>query len=65
VFFETGAHDLLAPSDTVRKVVAELLADMHTAGVLTAPGEDQRLTDYGRRVAVTAIRARAMQGVEQ
>jgi hypothetical protein len=65
VFFETGAHDLPAPSDTVREVVAELLADLYTVGVLTAPGEAQRLTDYGRRVAVTAIRARAMQGVEQ
>jgi hypothetical protein len=65
VFFETGTHDLPEPSDTVREVVAELLADMHTAGVLTAPGEHQRLTDYGRRVAVTGIRARAMQGVDQ
>ncbi|MFC4853110.1 hypothetical protein [Actinophytocola glycyrrhizae] len=65
VFFETGAHDLPGPSDTVREVVAELLADMHTAGVLTAPGEHQRLTDYGRRVALAGIRARAMQGAEQ
>lgn len=65
VFFETGEHDLPAPSDTVREVVAELLADMHTAGVLTAPGEHQRLTDYGRRVALTGIRARAMQGEDQ
>lgn len=65
VFFETGAHDHPAPSDTVREVVAELLADMHTAGVLTVPGDHQRLTDYGRRVALTGIRARAMQGVDE
>ena len=65
VFFETGAHDRPEPGDTVREVVAELLADMYTAGVLTAPGEHQRLTDYGRRVVLTGIRARAMQGVEQ
>jgi hypothetical protein len=65
VFFETGAHDVPAPSDTVREVVAELLADMHTAGVLTAPGKDQRLTDYGRRVALSGIRARAMQGADE
>lgn len=65
VLFETGAHDLPAPSDTVRAVAGELLADMHTAGVLTAPGDHQRLTDYGRRVALTGIRARAMRGVDE
>ena len=65
VFFETGAHDRPEPSDTVREVTGELLADMHTAGVLTAPGEHQRLTDYGRRVALTGIRARAMRGVDE
>lgn len=65
VFFETGAHDLPGPSDTVREVLAELLADMHTAGVLTAPGEHQRLTDYGRRVALSGIRARAMRGADE
>jgi hypothetical protein len=65
VFFETGAHDRPEVSDTVRVVAAELLADMHTVGVLTAPGEHQRLTDYGRRVALTGIRARAMRGVDE
>lgn len=65
VFFETGAHDRPDPSDTVRAVAGELLADMHTAGVLTAPGEHQRLTDYGRRVALAGIRARAMRGVDE
>ena len=65
VLFETGAHDLPEPSDTVRAVARELLADMHTAGVLTAPGDQQRLTDYGRRVALTGIRARAMRGVDE
>jgi hypothetical protein len=65
VFFETGADDSPSPSVTVREVVAELLADMHTAGVLTAPGEDQRVTDYGRRVVLTGIRARAMQGADE
>lgn len=65
VFFETRRHDDPEPSDTVREVVAELLADMHTAGLLTAPGERQRLTDFGRCVALNGIRTRAMQGVDE
>jgi hypothetical protein len=64
VFFETRLHDAPGASDTVREAVAELLADMHTAGLLTAPGGPRRLTDFGRRVALTGIRKRAMQGVD-
>jgi hypothetical protein len=58
VFFETRESDAPTPSDTVRRVVAELLADMRTAGLTTG----DRLTDFGRRVALTGIRMRAMQG---
>lgn len=65
VFFETGFHDAPSPPATVREVVAELLSDMHTAGVLTAPGDQQRLTDYGRRVALTGIKTRAMREVDE
>jgi hypothetical protein len=60
VIFESGRSDHPSPSDTVRTVVGELLADMHTAG-LTAGADEQRLTDFGRRVALTGVRMRAMQ----
>ena len=63
VFFETGQSDHPNPSDTVRVVVGELLADMHTAG-LTTGTDEQRLTDFGRRVALTGVRMRAMQDPE-
>lgn len=63
VFFETGRSDHPNPSDTVREVVGELLADMHTAG-LTTGTDEQRLTDFGRRVALTGVRMRAMQDKE-
>jgi hypothetical protein len=62
VFFETARSDAPSPSDTVRETVGELLADMRTAGLVTADG--QRLTDFGRRVALTGVRMRAMQGTE-
>jgi hypothetical protein len=57
VFFETGRSDYPGPSDTVRKAVDDLLADMRTAGIVTG----DRLTDFGRRVVLTGVRARAMQ----
>lgn len=60
VFFETGRSDAPTASDTVRMAVDELLADMATAGVTS----DNRLTDFGRRVALTGVRMRAMQGTE-
>lgn len=60
VFFETGQSDAPAPDDNVRMVVDELLADMTTAGVTTG----DRLTDFGRRVALTGVRMRAMQGTD-
>jgi hypothetical protein len=60
VFFETGRTDHPGPSDTVRTAVEELLADMHTAGILT----DNRLTDFGRRMVLTGVRARAMQSAD-
>jgi hypothetical protein len=63
VFFETGRSDHPNPSDTVREVVGELLDDMHTAG-LTTGTDEQRLTDFGRRVALTGVRMRAMQDKE-
>jgi hypothetical protein len=65
VFFETRRSDSPAPGDSVRAKVTALLADMHTASVLTAPGVDQRLTDFGRRVVLTGLRTRAMQGVDE
>jgi hypothetical protein len=65
VFFETRGHDDPQPSDSVREAVAGLLADMHTAGLLTAPGEQQRLTDFGRLVVLAGLRTRAMQGVDE
>jgi len=57
VFFETGRSDHPGPGDTVRMAVDELLADMRTAGILTG----DRLTDFGRRMVLTGVRARAMQ----
>lgn len=60
VFFETARSDHPNPSDTVRAAVDELLADMRTTGIVT----DDRLTDFGRRVALTGVRARAMQTTE-
>ncbi|MFL6118286.1 hypothetical protein, partial [Actinophytocola sp.] len=60
VFFETGQSDAPAPSDTVRRVVADLLADMRTAALVTG----DHLTDFGRRVALTGVRARAMQSTD-
>lgn len=60
VFFETRQSDAPGPSDTVRRAVAELLADMRTAGLMTG----DRLTDFGRRVALTGVRMRAMQGTD-
>jgi hypothetical protein len=65
VFFETRRSDVPEVSDTVRQKVTALLADMRTATVLTAPGPDQRLTDFGRRVVLTGLRTRAMQGVDE
>jgi hypothetical protein len=60
VFFETAQSDHPGPSDTVRKAVDQVLADMRTAGLTTG----DRLTDFGRRVALTGVRTRAMQGSE-
>ncbi|HYQ66457.1 hypothetical protein [Actinophytocola sp.] len=60
VFFETRESDVPTPSDTVRRAVAGLLADMRTAG-LTA---GDRLTDFGRRVALTGLRTRAMRSAD-
>jgi hypothetical protein len=60
VFFETRESDDPGPSDTVRKAVEQLLSDMRTAGVITG----DRLTDFGRRVALTGVRTRAMQGAD-
>lgn len=57
VFFETAQSDHPGPSDTVRGAVEMLLADMRTAGILSG----DRLTDFGRRVALTGVRTRAMQ----
>ncbi|TDV47006.1 hypothetical protein [Actinophytocola oryzae] len=57
VFFETGRGDAPWPSDSVRSAVYELLADMRTVGIVA----EDRLTDFGRRVALTGIRTRAMQ----
>lgn len=57
VFFETAQSDHPSPSDTVRAAVDDLLADMRTAGIVTG----DRLTDFGRRVALTGVRAWAMQ----
>ena len=57
VFFETGHSDVPGPTDTVRRAVDELLSDMRTAGIVSG----DRLTDFGRRVALTGVRARAMQ----
>lgn len=62
VFFETRESDAPTPSDTVRIAVDELLADMHTIGLTT--GDQQRLTTFGRRVALTGIRMRAMQDTD-
>jgi hypothetical protein len=60
VFFETGRSDAPSPSDTVRRAVDELLTDMRTAGLT----DGDRLTDFGRRVALTGVRMRAMQSME-
>jgi hypothetical protein len=60
VFFETGQSDHPNPSDNVRVVVKELLADMRVAGL----SDGERLTDFGQRVVLTGVRTRAMQGVE-
>jgi hypothetical protein len=53
VFFQTGAHDVPAPGDTVREAVEELPA---------APGEHQRLTGHSRRVVPAGTRAHADAG---
>lgn len=58
VFFETGKSDAPSPSDNVRETVSELLADMRTVGL----SDEERLTSFGRRVALTGVRMRAMQG---
>jgi hypothetical protein len=64
VFYESGwrgdAHDQPMPQETVQQAITELLADLATAGVITT--DHERLTDFGRRVAQTGIRARAMRG---
>jgi hypothetical protein len=60
VFFETAQSDAPTPSATVRQAVDELLADMNTAGITTG----DHLTDFGRRVALTGIRTRAMQDAD-
>jgi len=57
VFFETAQSDWPGPSDNVRETVGELLADMRTAGL----ADEERLTSFGRRVALTGVRMRAMQ----
>jgi hypothetical protein len=57
VFFETRQSDIPGASDTVREAVDELLADMRTAGLC----DNERLTTFGRRVALAGIRMRAMQ----
>jgi hypothetical protein len=58
VFFEAAQSDAPSPSDNVRETVGELLADMRTAGLT----DEERLTSFGRRVALTGVRMRAMQG---
>ena len=58
VFFETRRSDAPSPSDNVRETVNELLADMRTVGL----SDGERLTSFGRRVALTGVRMRAMQG---
>jgi hypothetical protein len=63
VFFETGRSDSPGPSDTVREVVCELLDDMHVAGLVTS--DRQRLTAFGRRVALIGVRMRAMQVTDE
>ncbi|HEX6357211.1 hypothetical protein [Actinophytocola sp.] len=63
VFFETARSDSPGPSDTVREVVRELLDDMQTAGLVTS--DRQRLTAFGRRVALVGVRMRAMQVTEE
>lgn len=60
VFHETGWHETPTPTDTVQSAVTELLMDMRTTGLISSDSE--HLTDFGRRVALTAIRSRAMQG---
>lgn len=60
VFHETGWHETPTPIDTVQTAVTELLMDMRTTGLITS--DNEHLTDFGRRVALTAIRTRAMQG---
>lgn len=64
VFFETRHSDDPKPSDTVKVVVDELLADMRTVGLITGAGDEQRLSTFGQRVALTGVRMRAMQEVD-
>jgi hypothetical protein len=63
VFFETRRSDSPSASDTVREAVRELLGDMHSAGLVT--DDQQRLTAFGRRVALTGVRMRAMQVTDE
>jgi hypothetical protein len=67
VFYESGwrgdAHDQPMPQETVKQAITDLLTDMRTAGVITT--NQERLTDFGRRVAQTGIRARAMRGGQE
>jgi hypothetical protein len=64
VFYESGwrgdAHERPIPTETVATAITELLADMHTAGVITT--NQQRLTAFGTRVVQTGIRTRALRG---
>ncbi len=62
VFHETGWTDEPRPTDVdMLTAVSGLLADMGTVGLLTDDGE--RLTDFGRLVALWGIRVRAMEGM--
>lgn len=67
VFYESGwrgdAHDQPMPPETVDRAITELLADMRTAGVITT--DQERLTDFGRAVAHTGVRTRAMRGGQE
>jgi hypothetical protein len=61
VFHETGWTDTPAPEDTeMLLAVSRLLEDMRVVGLITNDGE--RLTDFGRLVALWGIRVRAMEG---
>jgi hypothetical protein len=67
VFYESGwrgdAHDQPMPPETVERAITELLTDMRTAGVITI--DQERLTEFGRAVAHTGVRIRAMRGGQE